>query len=245
MTDSPNANNGSTDQVRARHHKGNSAGASPSGGAGGGSSHSHSDPLDAFLQSTMSDLDSGKLMKSLRPMQTFLMPQHFSRPRNATEVTARLELNINYFFTNYIAMSLVILFFAIITRPLLIFMMLLLIVMWYFLLQKESIIIGTFILKGKQKLMAGVGTSIAALILTAGTVLFMVVGICASIVVVHALLHNTIDVDDDDDDGMGGSGGQAATLDDMEGGGSSASSGGSSSSSGAAAAAVPDSIKSS
>lgn len=172
----------------------------------------------------MSKMDTTRLMQTLRPLETFAHQRQFSKPRTAAEVTARLEINMSYFFTNYLVVCAVVLFLAIITRPFLIFMLCVIAAMWYALLQKESVIVGGYVLKGKTKMTTGVAVSIVTLLLTAGSTVFAVVGVCATIVVAHAVAHKTVDGgdgDDDDDDVIGRNvgGGGGGGDDDLEGGG--------------------------
>ncbi len=47
-----------------------------------------------------------------RPLALFLAPAAFSRPRNATELSTRLERNVAFFLTNYLLFTAVIFVFS-------------------------------------------------------------------------------------------------------------------------------------
>jgi len=129
--------------------------------------------------------------QTFRPMNSFVGTDQFSKPRTTQEASTRLELNLNFFLTNYLALCAIIGVFAILSRPLLIFVGVVLGAGWYYVLNHEPLMLPNGVaMRGQQKLsLAGIVTAVVVFF-TAGATIFMIVGLCSSVVVAHAVLHN-------------------------------------------------------
>jgi len=128
--------------------------------------------------------------QTLRPLASFASLSKFSRPRNTTEASTRLELNTTYFLTNYVLVSVLIFIYAILSRPFLLLVGGALGAMWYYVLKTPELRLSpTIVLKGKQKITLAAITSGMSVLLFAGTTIFMVLGVSATVVLLHALLH--------------------------------------------------------
>jgi len=138
----------------------------------------------------MARVRARKWTQTLRPIAGFVAPSRFTRPRSTQEATQRLEANMQYFLTNYVLVCFLIFSYAILSRPLLLLVGGLLSAMWYYVLRAPEVrVTASIVLKGKQKITAAAITSVVAVLVFAGTTIFMVVGVCASVVVMHALFH--------------------------------------------------------
>jgi len=145
------------------------------------------------VSSMMARIRARNWIATLRPMATFAAPSKFSRPRNLVEATTRMELNTRYYLTNYVAVSFIIFSYAILSRPLLLFVGALISAMWFYLLRTpgDLRLTPTLVLQPKQKIMVASIVTGLLVLLTAGTTIFMVVGICGSVVALHAVFHTT------------------------------------------------------
>jgi len=148
-----------------------------------------------------------KWIKTLRGVQLFLHPNNFSKPRNTNEALSRAEVNALFFLTNYIVLCIVILLYALLSRPFVVLVLSLLCLSWYVALQRDVLYIGPYALKGKNKLVALASVSGLVILFTAGTTLFVALGVCSTLICLHVVFHNT----PENSDAMDGS----ADLSDM------------------------------
>eukprot|EP01006_Ploeotia_vitrea_P039770 TRINITY_DN66376_c13_g9_i1.p2 TRINITY_DN66376_c13_g9~~TRINITY_DN66376_c13_g9_i1.p2 ORF type:complete len:162 (-),score=77.32 TRINITY_DN66376_c13_g9_i1:242-727(-) len=136
-------------------------------------------------------LSQRKWKETLRPITAFAMPNQFSRPRTAKETTSRLEMNLSYFLTNYLVLSLIIFSIAIISRPGLLIVAVCLTMLWTYALNSPELRIGQIVLRGKNKMFVLVMLTAALVFVTAGSTIFMVVGLCSTVVMLHAIFHRS------------------------------------------------------
>jgi len=175
---------------------------SDSSGAGGGAAGSssllsHFDSNPEF-QSFLSSLRARKWAQTLRPIPVFLGVEGFSKPRTTQEAMARLEANAGFFLSNYMLICSIVCVITILSRPWLIVIGALLAAMWLYASRMEELRLPqtNVVLQGRQKQVALVSTTAIVLFICAGTTLFFLVGICATLVVGHAILHVMPPLDD-------------------------------------------------
>jgi hypothetical protein len=145
---------------------------------------------ESQLNSLLAQAKQQRWLTQLRPPPLFFSPNLFSKPRNFQEASTRLELNVNYFLSNYIAIAVLIFLIAILTQPSLLIVALILIVAWALVLQREAIqITPTFILSGRQKLISMATLSFILVFLFAGALVFICIGLAATLILVHGVFH--------------------------------------------------------
>lgn len=150
---------------------------------------------NAEVQGFLARLKQRQWVKTLRSPQLFAHPNHFSRPRNTTEATQRLESNLPFFLTNYLIICGIILIVTILSRPSLIFLLFVLLLLWLYVSRLEELKIGAVTLKEKSKMAAFSMFSALTIFIFAGTTIFMLLGVCSCVVVGHALFHTLPPVD--------------------------------------------------
>jgi len=116
-----------------------------------------------------------------------------SRPRSFNEVRTRVELNLQYYQFNYIALCGLITMIAILSQPSLLLTLIVLFGLWLYTMSVEAIKFGNFELRGRQKSMAYSAFAIVLLFLVNGSTIFTLVGLCGAAVLIHAALHNLTD----------------------------------------------------
>jgi hypothetical protein len=103
---------------------------------------------------------------------------------------ARFEANLPYFLTNYLALCAVVVLITILTQPSLIIVGAVLAALWVGATRVEEVRLpGQVVLAGRNKMVALLSVSGLVLFIFAGSTIFMLLGLCASIVLIHALLH--------------------------------------------------------
>jgi hypothetical protein len=145
--------------------------------------------LSQQLQQMVDTLKQRKWLQTLRPLNTFVAPSMFSRPRSLTELTTRVELNVGFFLTNYVLVALLIVVASFISRPSLLVVAAVLFLLWSFAAQREEIRYGEYALSGRQKTLALAALSALLVFLVAGSVIFIVIGMCVTFVLAHAAFH--------------------------------------------------------
>eukprot|EP00462_Mataza_sp_D1_P007610 CAMPEP_0175125166 /NCGR_PEP_ID=MMETSP0087-20121206/3167_1 /TAXON_ID=136419 /ORGANISM="Unknown Unknown, Strain D1" /LENGTH=159 /DNA_ID=CAMNT_0016406977 /DNA_START=53 /DNA_END=532 /DNA_ORIENTATION=+ len=125
----------------------------------------------------------------MRPLEVFVKPVRFSKPRNSAEAGTRLELNLSYFLSNYVVLSFLLASYAIVSKPPLLISAIILAVVWSVAVQPTDFVWKGIVIPAKNKvLLASVGTTVV-LLLAAGTVLLVVMGLSSTTVILHAVFH--------------------------------------------------------
>lgn len=134
-----------------------------------------------------------QLHRRIRPVAAFFDPTRFSRPTSTTEATARIDLNLQWFYVNYIAIAALILLLTIMSQPSFLLTLLVLAAVWLFALTREVVVVPytPYSLTGRSKLVTMYGVTAVTLLVFAGTTILTVVGVCGLVVLGHAALHNT------------------------------------------------------
>mmetsp|Transcript_43112 Transcript_43112/g.69107 ORF Transcript_43112/g.69107 Transcript_43112/m.69107 type:complete len:230 (-) Transcript_43112:239-928(-) len=154
------------------------------------------------LQNSLKFIQERKWMATCRGIPEFLSPTEFSRP-TAGVLWKRLSANTTYFFTNYIAFSILIFSFTILTDPWLFFGMLIIGYLWFWATKQPQIAIGKFHLEGNKKFGALCILTVAVMLLLGfhETVL-ITLAISSALIFIHAVFHKVPDamseVEDDD-----------------------------------------------
>lgn len=169
----------------------------------------------------VASLKERKWVETLRPVDSFVQPANFRRPRNGrcssspaaprasaypllhrpppvAEMTNRVELNLLHFASNYVLITLFIFTVAVLSKPALVFVFGLVAALWWFVLRTDEVRVGQVVLKEQRKMMAAGALTSALLFLFAGTTLFMIIGFSVTLTLAHAALHRTPDIVDDE-----------------------------------------------
>jgi len=177
-----------------------------------------------FYEAIFTKLKSRNWTGTLRDISSFADPKNFSKPRNTEEALARLETNINYYLTNYIIICAFIIVYAVLRKPLLVIVVFLLVILWTYVVRFPEVrvpvhssleqFVGTrtLILKGQQKLIITGTVTALVVLLTAGTTIFMVAGICSIVVGAHAALHIVPEIGIDSDGNFNQGGGTLTSI---------------------------------
>jgi len=182
-------------------------------GAEGEAAFGFSAETEANIKSVLSKVQGRNWLKTWRPFVVFVHPNFFALPRNYTEGTKRLEMNLSYFLTNYLAVVSGLLLCAILYRPHLLVALGIVALCWHLATRQSEIRIGNYVLRGQPKYAILSGLSIAILVVFAGTALLTVFGVSSMVILAHAFVHREIVEDEmdggyDPEKGGGGSGGQ-------------------------------------
>ena len=177
----------------------NTSSAAAAGSANGGQPAAAL-PFDvrAFIES----VKQRQLHRRIRPATAFFDPTRFSRPQSTTEATARVELNLQWFWVNYLCIAALILVLTILSQPSFLLTLLVLAAVWLFALTRDPLAVPftPYSLSGRSKLMALYGVTAVMLFIFAGSTILTVVGICGLVVLAHATLHATPSQDERDAD---------------------------------------------
>ena len=156
-----------------------------------GSSPSFALPFDvrAFIES----VKQGQLHRRIRPASSFFDLKRFSRPQSTTEATTRVELNLQWFWVNYLLIAALILVLTVLSQPSLLLTLLVLAGLWLVVLTRDVIPIpySPYSLTGATKLRVMYGLTAVILLIFAGTTILTIVGVCGLVVLAHASLHGT------------------------------------------------------
>jgi len=150
----------------------------------------------AEIKTLVSKFKSRSWLKTVRPVTIFLQPSLFSAPRNSHEAATRLELNLSYFLTNYAIVCVIVSFYSILVRPFLIIIAALNILLWNYALRFHELQIGTITLKGNSKYLFLGSVSFLCVFFFAGSTIFMIIGICSTLILLHALFHREVSESD-------------------------------------------------
>jgi len=167
---------------------------------------------EANIKSLLGKLQGRNWLKTWRPLFVFAHPNFFALPRNYTEGIKRLEMNMSYFLTNYLAIACGLLVCAILYRPHLFIALVIVALCWHLATRQSDIRIGNYVLRGQPKYAILSGVSIAILVVFAGTALLTVFGISSILILAHAsvrreIIEDDADVYDPEKAGGGGNGG--------------------------------------
>ena len=169
-------------------------------GSANGSQPTPALPFDvrAFIES----IKQKQLHRRIRPAGAFFDPTRFSRPQSTTEATTRVELNLQWFWVNYLAIAALILVLTILSQPSFLLTLLFLAALWVFALTRDVIAVPftPYTLSGRPKLLTLYGLTTVILFIFAGSAILTVVGICGLVVLAHATLHATPTQDERDAD---------------------------------------------
>ncbi len=161
--------------------------------------------MSAQMQVVVAQVRSRAWLRTLRTPETFAHPTKFSRPRTIKEASARLEVNLSYFLTNYALLSVLVFALVLLAHPFLVVVGLLVAAMWLYVssLPEVRVPIGGennagFVLEGKNKMAALTAASALIVFITAGSAIFLVIGLSTTLVLAHAIFHEIADVNSDD-----------------------------------------------
>jgi len=148
--------------------------------------------VTAMLPSTVGDdaksfvsaVRNRKWAQEFRPLNTFAAVTEFSRPANFDDLIQRLQTNLSFFLSNYALICVIILTYAILSKPIVLFVSCILALVWVVVLKEERLPLGG---QNKQVLLTVV--SVGTVLYFAGSTVFTVVGVCISLVLVHAMFH--------------------------------------------------------
>ena len=177
-----------------------SSSSASSAGSGDGSSSGPSLPFD--VRGWLESVKQRQLHRRIRPASAFFDPQRFSRPQSSTEATTRVELNLQWFFVNYLLIAALILVLTLLSQPSLIVALLVLAALWLFAFTRDVIAIPytPYSLSGRSKLVSMYAVTAVLLLVFAGTTILTVVGVCGLVVLGHATLHATPTQEERDSD---------------------------------------------
>jgi len=145
------------------------------------------------IKQSLTFVQERKWMATFRGIPEFLSPTEFARP-TSKNLFKRLSLNTTYFFTNYVAFSVLIFSFTILTSPWLFFGMLVIAYLWFWASKQSQISIGSFKLEGNKKFGAlSIVTVVFMLLLGFHETLLVTLGVSSALVFVHALFHKVPD----------------------------------------------------
>eukprot|EP01084_Bolivina_argentea_P100402 180295_1 len=134
-----------------------------------------------------------KWMATCRGIPEFVSPTEFCRPKSG-EIWKRLRANTEYFFTNYMACSLLIFSFTILTDPWLFFGMLGIGYLWFIAAKQEKLSIGKFSLSGNKKFgVLCIITVVVMILLGFHETIFVTIAISSALVFAHAVMHKMPD----------------------------------------------------
>ena len=169
-----------------------------------GSSSSFALPFD--VRGLLESVRQRQLHRRIRPASSFFDAKRFSRPQTTAEATARVELNLQWFWVNYLLIAALILALTVLSQPSLLLTLLVLAGLWLVVLTREVIPIpySPYSLTGATKLRAMYAITAVILFVFAGTTILTIVGVCGLVVLAHASLHGTPtqeerDLDDQND----------------------------------------------
>lgn len=126
---------------------------------------------DVFAQKTSS-------LRNVRSMNEFVGTNMFTKPMDGNEVVHRLQNNVLHFSANYFLFCVVITSLTILGNPLLMLTLVLLGVGWVQATRMDEIQVGTFVLKGREKIAALSVVSLLLLYYSGGSTLFYLLGFC-------------------------------------------------------------------
>lgn len=133
-----------------------------------------------------------KWLSKLRPFSELTQGHYFNRPKSLEDAFTRLEINLKYFMVNYaVAMCLLVLI-SVLTIPWLFTVTILSVVFWIYMSSKENLKLGNYVLNGRDKTRFTALIIAGAMLLTAGTTFFLVIGFGAIFVLIHAFLHESM-----------------------------------------------------
>eukprot|EP00455_Lapot_gusevi_P039830 TRINITY_DN447_c0_g1_i3.p1 TRINITY_DN447_c0_g1~~TRINITY_DN447_c0_g1_i3.p1 ORF type:complete len:169 (+),score=48.43 TRINITY_DN447_c0_g1_i3:94-600(+) len=132
------------------------------------------------------------LLRGIRPVSEFAGSENFTKPRSLQEATHRIEQNLHSFFVNYAIVCLFVLSYAILTKPLLLLSLVCLGFVWLHASRTDELEISGYSLKGRNKTVALSIATVVILFLVAGTTIFVVIGICSTVILAHAMFHKTV-----------------------------------------------------
>ena len=171
-----------------------SSSSSSSAAAGGGDSSSGGAPLLPFdVRAFIESVKQKQLHRRIRPASSFFDLRRFSRPQSTTEATTRVELNLQWFYVNYVLIAALIVLLTILSQPSFLLTLLVLAALWLFALSREVVAIPftPYALTGRSKMMALYAVTAIILLLFAGSTILTLAGICGLVVLAHATLHGT------------------------------------------------------
>ena len=158
------------------------------------SSSSSSFQLPSEWRAAVETVKSRRLQRQFRPVSVFVDASRFSRPVTGTEAWTRLELNLQWFWLNYLSLAAVILLLAIVSQPEFLLTVLVLAALWAAALSRETLSlpgVQGLALAGRPKLYALYALTAVALLLFAGSTILMIAGLTGVTVCLHAVLHHT------------------------------------------------------
>jgi len=174
--------------------------------AGGGSAGSGAllgvDSAD--VNGLLHKIQSRKWVATMRPVPVFAGANTFSKPRTSQEAMQRLEGNLQYFTTNYVALCLIVTVITVLMQPSLIIVGVVIAAMWYFASRQDEVRVSTVVLAGRNKLIALSSVTALLVFIFAGSSIFLVIGICATLVLLHAVLHTLPPLIGEGEDEQGG-----------------------------------------
>jgi len=131
---------------------------------------------------------------TIRGISEFAGPSQFNKPSSKSEIFTRYYKNTRYFFTNYIVLLFVILFFTVITQPLLFITTGIIGYGWMWAMKQEALELGPIKLEGKMKMITLGAASACITFLVAGSSILWVVCLTATVGGVHAIAHKEMDL---------------------------------------------------
>merc|ERR550525_153580 len=147
----------------------------------------------ARVKDTFKFIHERKWMATFRGIPEFVSPSEFCRPP-PNQIMRRLQLNTQYFFTNYVAFSCLLFSFTILTNPWLFLGMLVIGYLWMYAAKQPTL----FNLEGKKKFGAMCLITLILLILLGfhQTILYTV-ALSSGLSFVHAIMHKIPDAMND------------------------------------------------
>jgi len=146
----------------------------------------------ANLKGFLDKLRARSWTKTFRSFPVFGSPSQFSLPRTTVEAGTRLEMNSSYFFTNYVLLCIIVFTYAILSRPLVLLLGAVMGYVWNYALNRDFISIGSYSVRGKGKVLILGSVTAVVVLLFAGATLFMAFGVCSTLVLFHAILHQVV-----------------------------------------------------
>jgi len=134
---------------------------------------------------------------TIRGISEFAGPSQFNKPSSKSEIFTRYYKNTRYFFTNYIVLLFVILFFTVITQPLLFITTGIIGYGWMWAMKQEALELGPIKLEGKMKMITLGAASACITFLVAGSSILWVVCLTFGLSSVHAIAHQGADALED------------------------------------------------
>merc|ERR1719273_2045517 len=147
----------------------------------------------ARVQNTFKFVSERKWMATFRGIPEFISPTEFCRPP-PNQIMRRLQLNTQYFFTNYAAFACLLFSFTILTDPWLFFGMLLIGYGWMYAAKQPRL----FNLEGKKKFGAMcLITTILLILLGFHETILYTLALGSGLTFVHAIMHKIPDAMED------------------------------------------------